>query len=152
VIRDATVLDAEVLTEFRLAMMDDAGFLADAEDVAAVRAATLEYMGRALPAGELRCWLAEMDGAPVASAGVIVLHKPPGAAELSGREAYILNVYTLPEHRGRGIATSLTTVVLQWCEAEGIRKISLHATHAGARIYRRFGFEDDPRAMVRRRY
>ena len=132
--------------------MDDAGFLGDAEDPSVVRGATLEYMRRALSTGELACWLADVNGRPAGSAGVVVLRKPPGAVELSGREAYILNVYTLPEHRGRGIATALTERVLEWCEAEGIRKISLHATEGGARIYRRFGFEADSRAMVLRRY
>ena len=133
-------------------MMDDAGFLREARDPSEVRAATLEYMHRALASGEIRCWVAEVEGRPVGSAGVVVLQKPPGAAELTGREAYILNVYTVPEHRRRGIATALTERLLDWCESEGIRKMSLHATEEGARIYRRFGFQEDSRAMILRRY
>ena len=133
-------------------MMEDAGFLAEAKDPDAVRAATLDYMRRTLPSGELRCWLADVDGAPAGSAGVVVLRKPPGAVELTGREAYVLNVYTLPEHRRKGLATALTERVLEWCASQGIRKISLHATGDGARIYERFGFRNEGREMILRRY
>ena len=150
-VRDARPDDADVLTEFRLAMSRDAGFLSDDDDVAALREATREYMRRAVASGEFRAWLAERDGVPVASAAVLPRRQPPNRRDLLGREAYVLNVYTLPEHRRNGLATLLTERVLAWCEEQGIKKIVLHATEDGARIYERFGFQDEQREMVLRR-
>ena len=150
-VREARPDDAEVLTEFRLAMSRDAGFLSDDDDVDALRDATREYMGKAVASGEFRAWLAERDGVPVASAAVIVRRQPPNRRDPLGREAYVLNVYTLPEHRRNGLATLLTERVLAWCEEQGIKKIVLHATEDGARIYERFGFQGEQREMVLRR-
>jgi GNAT superfamily N-acetyltransferase len=150
-IREARPDDADVLTEFRLAMSRDAGFLSDEDDVAALRETTREYMRKAVASGEFRAWLAERNGEPVASAAVIVRRQPPNRRDLLGREAYVLNVYTLPEHRKNGLATLLTDRVLAWCEAQGIKKIVLHATEDGARLYERFGFQDEKREMVLRR-
>ena len=53
-VREAGPDDAEVLTEFRLAMSRDAGFLSDDDDVAVLREATREYMRRAVASGEFR--------------------------------------------------------------------------------------------------
>jgi GNAT superfamily N-acetyltransferase len=150
-VRQARPDDAEVLTEFRLAMSRDAGFISEGDDIAELREVTRRYMHDALRSGEFRCWIAEVEGTPVASGGVIVLRKPPNLRDLQGREAYLLNVYTLPEHRGHGLATELTERALGWCRSQGIRKISLHATEDGARIYQRFGFKAEEREMVLRR-
>jgi ribosomal protein S18 acetylase RimI-like enzyme len=43
----------------------------------------------------------------VATSDLIVRQHPPSAKNLEGREAFVLNVYTLPRFRGRGIAPSL---------------------------------------------
>jgi ribosomal protein S18 acetylase RimI-like enzyme len=150
-VRKARPDDADVLTVFRLAMSRDAGFLSDEDDVETLRGATRVYMREAVASGEFRCWVAEKDGTPVASAAVLLRRQPPNRRDLLGREAYLLNVYTLPEHRRNGLATLLTERVLAWCEAQGIKKIVLHATEDGARIYKRFGFKDEEREMVLRR-
>jgi GNAT superfamily N-acetyltransferase len=145
------VSDADVLTEFRLAMSRDAGFISDADDVSELREATRRYMLERIGSEEFLCWIAEVDGAPAASAGVIVRSGPPNLRDTTGREAYLLNVYTLPEHRRKGLATALTERVLDWCASQGFRKLSLHATEDGARIYERLGFQEDSRAMILRR-
>ena len=150
-IRPATVEDAAILTEFRLAMSRDAGFISDTDDVTGLRTATIRYMRDRVGSDDFQCWIAEVDGSPAGSAAVIVRNGPPNLRDVTGREAYLLNVYTLPEHRRKGLATGLTEKALEWCASQGIRRISLHATGDGARIYERFGFRDDERAMVMRR-
>jgi ribosomal protein S18 acetylase RimI-like enzyme len=150
-VREARPDDAAVVAEFRLAMSRDAGFLTDEDDVESLREATVVYLGETLASGEFRCWLAECDGLPVSSAAVLLRRQPPNRRDLRGREAYVLNVYTLPEHRRSGLATRLTEHVLAWCESEDLKKIVLHATEDGARIYERFGFRAEEREMVLRR-
>jgi GNAT superfamily N-acetyltransferase len=132
-------------------MSRDAGFISETDDVSDLRTATRRYMLEKVGSGEFQCWIAEVDGRPAASAAVIVRIGPPNLRDITGREAYLLNVYTLPEHRKKGLATALTEKVLEWCASQGFRKISLHATEDGARIYDRFGFEEDSQAMILRR-
>ena len=131
-------------------MMADAGMLDDETDLPGLRAATGVYLTRTLASGEFHSWVAEVEERPVACAAVVILLKPPGTANHSGREAYVMNVYTLPRHRGQGLATALAERVLDWCRGQGLSKVSLHATEAGGRIYRRLGFEPRSTEMVLR--
>ncbi|UFN45281.1 GNAT family N-acetyltransferase [Nocardioides okcheonensis] len=63
-----------------------------------------------------------------------------------GREAYVPFVGTLPEHRGRGLATALLAGVLARCRAAGYDRVTLNvdtANPTGALgIYERAGFAE----------
>jgi mycothiol synthase len=65
-------------------------------------------------------------------------------ADGPGREAYVPYVGTLPQHRGRGLATSLLAGVLSRCRARGYARATLNvdtANPTGALgIYERAGF------------
>jgi GNAT superfamily N-acetyltransferase len=72
----------------------------------------------------------------------VFLHRLlPRAGELGLRqEAYIVNVYTEPEHRRRGLSRRLMEEVIAWCRANGMTRITLHASRAGRRMYEDLGF------------
>ena len=57
-----------------------------------------------------------------------------------GPEAIVLNVYVEPAWRRRGVAETLMRVVLDALAARGIRRIVLHASDEGRRLYERIGF------------
>lgn len=75
----------------------------------------------------------ELDGRIVASATAMVY----GHREL----AWIGMVLTLPEYRGRGLASTLVQASLDSCS--DVACVKLDATEAGAPVYRKFGFEDE---------
>lgn len=79
------------------------------------------------------CFCVELDGQVAASASAIVY----GNREL----AWIGMVLTLPEHRGKGLASALMRAVLDHCS--DVSCVKLDATEAGAPVYRKFGFEDE---------
>jgi GNAT superfamily N-acetyltransferase len=79
------------------------------------------------------CFCIELDGQVVASASAIVY----GKREL----AWIGMVLTLPEHRGKGLASTLMRATLDHCS--DVSCVKLDATEAGAPVYRKFGFEDE---------
>jgi len=140
-VRLATAADAAVVAHHRVAMFRDMGTLPD-DDGAALEHSSALYLGPAITAGDYRGWLVERDGVVVAGAGVIVrqlLPRPgyPGG----GREAYVLNVYTEPAHRRRGLARSLMHTVLEWCRVEGLARVALTASDEGRRLYESLGFE-----------
>jgi len=93
--------------------------------------ASAEYVG----------WLAESAGNVVAGAGVLLHSYHPSVTNTRGRPtAYILNVYTEPAHRRRGLARRLMTDILGWCVAHDIPRVSLHASDAGRTLYEQLGF------------
>lgn len=100
------------------------------------------YFRAALADGTYRGWLAEA-GEPsrvVAGGGVVIVPWPgyPGASE--PRRAWILNIYTEPEFRRRGIARHIMAVILEWCRSAGFPSVSLHASAEGRRVYEKLGF------------
>jgi GNAT superfamily N-acetyltransferase len=60
---------------------------------------------------------------------------------LECRRATILNVYTDPEYRRRGIARLLMETMIDWCKREGLARVNLHASDAGRHLYESLGFE-----------
>jgi GNAT superfamily N-acetyltransferase len=140
-VRVATVADAATIAHHRAAMFVDMGILAPAR-APALRAATVEYLRSALPEGRYRGWLAEIAGTVAGGAGLVTYTTLPRPENLQGGEdAYVFNVYTEPAERGRGVASRLMVVILDWCRARGIACVNLHASEAGRPIYERLGFE-----------
>jgi ribosomal protein S18 acetylase RimI-like enzyme len=140
-IRPATVEDSPDLLRMRRAMFLSMGYQ-DAGLLDRMVAACADYFAHALPSGECRAWLAENSGQPVGCGALLVQRRPPSPRNLGGREGHILNVYTEPEWRGRGIATAITETMLAQIQAEGITMASLHASPEGRPIYERLGFRD----------
>jgi GNAT superfamily N-acetyltransferase len=140
-IRRATPDDLATIVEFRLEMIDDlfggeAGPVADPEALSRDNESWIgEHFGR-----DFSAWIAELDGLPVASAGLLWFSHPPGPANPIGREAYILNVYTRPEARRLGLARALIERIVDEARAAGVRRIWLRASKAGRPLYESMGF------------
>jgi GNAT superfamily N-acetyltransferase len=94
-----------------------------------------EHFGRGFSA-----WIAELDGVPVASAGLQWFEHPPGPKNHAGTEAYILNVYTIPEARRLGLARKLVQRIIDEALAADVRRIWLRASQYGRPLYESMGF------------
>lgn len=87
-----------------------------------------------------RCWLAEVDGRPVASLVGRVLRenslRPVRVADLE-------SIYVLPGHRGAGIGSALVARFQAWAreqEAERTSVTAYAANTAAITFYQRHGF------------
>lgn len=139
-VRLATVADAAAIAGHRARMFQEMGSLPAAE-APAIEAETRAQLEPLLASGEYLGWLVERDGVIVAGAGIFLHRLLPRHGNPKGRpEAYILNVYTEPAHRKRGLARRLVEEILEWCRDEGIPRASLHASVYGRSIYERLGF------------
>ncbi len=139
-VRRATVEDIDVLARLRVALQREMGHLAADTPEDAFVEATRRYLAEALPSGAFIAWMAVADGQVVASSGLIFIARPPSARNLSGREAHILNMYTVPEWRGRGIATRLLRELIGAARDADAHRIWLHASADGQPIYEKAGF------------
>ncbi|GAA5534655.1 GNAT family N-acetyltransferase [Deinococcus aluminii] len=134
-LRRATAADAPVIAAQRAAMFADMG-VEYAEEVAQFT----PWAARHLAAGTYLGWLVEAEGQPVAGAGLLLLDWPPHFIDPQPLRSYLLNVYTHPDHRGGGLARTLTETAIAETRARGIRVMSLHASEAGRPIYQKLGF------------
>lgn len=139
VIRRAVVTDAPIIARHRVLMFRDMGEPAEAE--AALEENSREQLRRLIERDEYLGWLAERDGVVVAGVGVFLRRLLPRFRNLSGRpEAYLLNVYTDPAHRRRGVARALIEGVIEWCRAHDVCRVTLHASQEGWPLYEGLGF------------
>ena len=138
VYRIAVTSDVESLVDLRVAFLNEVA--AEAAEDPQLRQAVREYFAAALGMGEFVSYLAEANGAVIAASGMVFHHHPPSPANPSGREAFIMNMYTVPAHRGRGIATQLLRRLLDYARHQGCGSAVLHALPKGRSIYERAGF------------
>jgi GNAT superfamily N-acetyltransferase len=139
-IRRASLADVEALVQLRLALQLESGHLTQDTMVTALTQATHQYLMEALPKETFIAWVAEAEGKIVASSGLIFFQKPPSENNLSGLEAYIMNMYTLPPWRGQGIATGLLHELMQFVKQTRAHRIWMYATQDGKPIYEKAGF------------
>ncbi|MDI6895485.1 MAG: GNAT family N-acetyltransferase [Bacillota bacterium] len=146
-VRAATVQDVETLVRLRIEMFREMGWLTGSVTEADLITASREYFSAMIPAKRLFAWLAADDGKIVGSSGLIFLCKPPTPDNMSGREGYIMNMYTLPEYRQRGVATALLGECVRFARSMGAGRLSLHASSLGKPVYQKFGFVDSRAEM-----
>jgi len=145
--RIATLADAQALACMRCT------FLLDAHDITSQAVAEMEpillaYFMAALADNSFVAWLALNGEEIVATSGLSFSLVPPSYSNQSGKVAYIMNMYTLPEYRRQGIAAELLQRTVEAARARGYKKITLHATDMGRPLYEKFGFRDVQGDMV----
>ena len=108
----------------------------------AMLASSTPLLRRGLNDGTYRGWLVETAGAGiVAGGGVIILEFQSHPIDPVPRRAWVVNMFTEPEHRRRGLARQLMETMTGWCRAEGMRHLYLHASDEGRALYESLGFE-----------
>ena len=136
--RKANADEIPLLVELRKKQLVDEGIKPDKDIDAELEAFFRATMGD----GSLIEWLAEDEGEVVACAAVVFYRFPPTYTNKSGKKAYITNMYTKDEYRGRGIATAMLRLLVDEAEAAGITKIWLGASKLGRPVYKKFGFRE----------
>lgn len=138
-IRRAVEGDIEALVRLRLAMLAELRELDDSE-MERTAAANRRYFHDKLPNGEFIAFLTEAKSETVATSGLVLWERPPTSGSPS-IDAYIMNMYTVPEWRGRGIASALLECLVRCAQEAGARRVFLRAVSPeGRRIYQRLGF------------
>jgi GNAT superfamily N-acetyltransferase len=139
IIRPARADEVATVIYHRRQMFTDMGD----HDVAALdemeRAAQAIFT-EALRTGTYRGWFVEDDGRVVAGGGVLLVSFQPSPREPRPTRPYIINVYTEPGYRRRGLARRLMEEMVAWCRAQGYSGVSLHAADAARSLYESMGF------------
>lgn len=141
VYRRGTLDDVQVLVDLRVRFLNELLNHPENNETRVVRKSLLEYFTEAIPSRDFVAWVAEFGGKIVATSGMVVWQKPAlyGGVE-SGKLGYLLNFYTIPEARGKGIATRLLNELIGEAKSMGLRYVHLHASKDGEPIYRKAGF------------
>ncbi|SRR5579864_819132 len=151
-IRAATIADAEAIVAHRRAMFFDMGHR-DTHQLNAMITAFRPWLREKIASNEYLAWMGtSRDGTIVAGLGLWLMDWPPHLIGPGSRRGNILNVYTERSYRRQGIAKRLMEVALEWCKANGIQAVILHASEEGRGLYQKLGFEptNEMRLMLAR--
>jgi GNAT superfamily N-acetyltransferase len=147
IIRRATLADVEPLARLRLSLLREMGSVRDESQEGPLLDALRGYLRRKMATDEFLAWVAEAEEQVVAISGLVFFERPPDASNLAGLDAYLMNMYTLPAWRGRGLASALLDEIIGFVRTTPARRIWLHATAAGRPIYENAGFRPSTRDM-----
>ncbi|MGD0718810.1 MAG: GNAT family N-acetyltransferase [Thermoplasmata archaeon] len=141
-LREAGLTDVGTLVDHRHRMYSAIGGSSEAE-IAAHDARYRRWARVRLRRRELVGQIAETsDGQPVASG--CLWYRPEQPRPQTVREdvtPYILSMFTVPEHRGRGLASRITKALIADARRNGHGQVVLHASPQGRPVYVRIGFE-----------
>lgn len=145
-IRLAQVSDAAVIARHRVAMFRDMGHVPTDELGAQLLTASTSAIATLLREGTYIGYLAlGADQHVIGGAGV---HVRPQLPRISSDGTYVatrpvplmVNVYTEPRWRRRGVARELVVTLMRWAAEQGIDQMVLHASDAGRALYASLGF------------
>ena len=145
-IRRVAPHEAGVVASHRLRMFQDMGQV-PSDLASALQAASERALAPLLSTGEYVGWFAETpSGTVIAGAGVHIRAQLPrislaGDAVADSAVPLVVNVYTEPDWRGRGVARALMTHLMDWAIARDDERVVLHASDAGRALYVSLGFE-----------
>lgn len=146
--KKATIEDIEILTETRILVLRAANKLDDSADMSVVKNESYSYYHRALVDGTHTAYLVFDEDKFVGAGGVSYFAVMPTYHNPSGKKAYIMNMYTDPEYRRRGVAFKTLSLLVEDAKAKDIMAISLEATDMGRPLYEKFGFVNMKDEMV----
>ena len=139
-IREATTTDVDILVHHRLGMY--LGMGTDPVEVSRLEQPSREYFARAVREGDYRGWLAQTaDGRVVSGGGIVISPWPSNPRDPYPRRVMILNMFTEPEFRRRGLARLLMQTMIAWCREQGYKTVALHASDEGRPLYESLGFK-----------
>ena len=143
----ASVLDINEIIRLRVALLKEVDEIQSEEEENKIVNATKSYLETEIANNNFVSYIAKSNEEVVSVSGVSFFKRPPYLENLQGIEAYILNMYTLPNHRNQGLARQLLKKCIKECKKRNVRRIWLHASKDGEPLYKSMGFSSKGREM-----
>ncbi|NHJ41005.1 MAG: GNAT family N-acetyltransferase [Asgard group archaeon] len=144
----ATEEDIPQLIELRIEFLNEVHIKTTDEALIIYRKHLERYFRKHMKDGLFLAWIAlDEKQNIIATSGMVIVIKPPQLWNLQGIEAYIMNMYTKPEWRRKGIGSALLEKLLEESKKRGINEIALHATSIGRSLYEKYGFKPNHHYM-----
>nr|WP_263314395.1 GNAT family N-acetyltransferase [Mammaliicoccus sp. Marseille-Q6498] len=142
-IRKATIEDLNTIIELRKAQLIDEG----SNPSPNIDTELERFFTDILTDNSLYQLLAVENDNIIASGAIIYYPFPPSYTNPTGERAYVTNIYTHPDYRGKGISKKIIKELIKDVESRNIKKIFLSASTLGKPVYKKLGFKEAPEWM-----
>jgi len=137
----AWIEDVDALVEYRIRFAIEISGEQTPKNVEMLRAQMTNYFSKALIDNSCISIIAKWKD-QVAGIGSVHLRNMPGNFKNpSGKWGYIMNMYTVPEFRRKGICSEILNRLIKEGEKFGVTAFELHASKEGEPVYKKCGFE-----------
>ncbi len=99
------------------------------------------YIEELVQGGHIACVL-YVSGELAGCGGVCLYREMPSPDNLSGRCAYLMNIYVREVYRRKGLASEICRFLIGRAKDEGAEKIYLESSDMSVSLYRSLGFKD----------
>lgn len=106
-----------------------------------LRAQLTNYFKKTLADRSCIFYLAESGAAAVGVGGLLLRETPGNFKNPSGKWGYLMNMYTVPGFRRKGICSRILEMLVNDASQSGTAAFELHATEEGEKVYRAHGFK-----------
>lgn len=130
----------EDLVKTRIQVLRAANQLDGSADMGRTEQESRSYYEKSLEDGSHSAYLVYDGERIVGTGGISFCQVMPTYHNPTGMKAYIMNMYTDPEYRRKGIAIRTLDLLVQEARGRGIHFIALEATAMGRPLYERYGF------------
>lgn len=138
--RKATIEDIEILIKLRFDYLTDdkERNLTDSE-ITAITMQLRDYISREI-GNKFAAYIAEIDNEIVSTVFMAIAEMPANTSFITGKTATVLNVFTYPAYRKKGIATHLLKMMIEDAKNMKISYLDLSASKSGKPLYEKLGF------------
>lgn len=141
-VRRIEIKDVEILTKYRLEYLEEMQGNMNNEYKAVLETELCNHFKSEMAQERIFAFMASR-GEKNISFGAMVIKKIPGdSSKPVYLEGDILNMYTIPDERRKGISSLILRELIDEAKRRGISKISLHTSKDGEKLYRKFGFSE----------
>ncbi|WP_294704863.1 GNAT family N-acetyltransferase [uncultured Fusobacterium sp.] len=145
-IKRLNIEDVESFLHLRLNLFYELQEIERNDDVEKLKNSTMEYYLKNIDKTLITYGVIEKD--KIVSIGSLCLfERIPYIENLSGKEGYILNIYTLPEYRKKGYGKEITKKLIEYSKDIGIKRLWLNTSNEGKKLYSKLGFKNKENKM-----
>ncbi|MEP7196097.1 MAG: GNAT family N-acetyltransferase [Saprospiraceae bacterium] len=145
-----TTDNIQTLVENRILFALELGDEQPQEKIEALRKQLTDYFSKATADKTCISFIAKCDGTVAGIGSVHIREMPGNFKNPSGKWGYIMNMYTVPSFRRKGICKNILNLLVEEGKKYGITAFELHATKEGENVYTKEGFVYHQEPTLRR--
>ncbi len=140
-VKKAALTELPVIMEWRMRVLKEVFHLPENADMSALYAENESYYREHLRNDTHTACFAYLEETIVGCGGICYQAEMPSPDNPSGRCGYLMNIFTLPEYRGKGAGKAIVAFLEADARQRGIGKLSLESSDIGESLYRSMGFK-----------
>ncbi len=143
-VRKADVDELDLLMEWRMRVLAEVFPATENEDRSDIAANNEDYYRKHLPDGTHTACFAvdEETGEIIGCGGICYQEEMPSPDNHGGKNGYLMNIYTQPEVRGKGVGRKIVEFLIGDARSKDVEKIFLESSDTAKGLYYEIGFTD----------